>query len=289
MASTPLGDYLRGRRARVTPQAAGVPVVGVRRVPGLRREEVAMLAGMSVDYYVRLEQGRERHPSAQVLDALSQVLQLDDDARLHLYRVAGLSPAPGRVSLPERVDPGLADLLDRWPDTPAIVVGRAYDVLATNALAGALFDGFEDGANLVLTVFLDPTARTFYPDWDDVANRTVAGFRLLHGAFPHDPRIREVLRTVAAQSTEFADRWARHDARGKGHGPKRLHHPDVGGLTLRMQAFDVPSSPGQQLVVYHADDGSSAEALRLLGSLAATRSASRAPVPPGRPASDGLP
>ncbi|MFV2144100.1 helix-turn-helix transcriptional regulator [Isoptericola sp. G70] len=289
MASTPLGDFLRGRRARVTPREAGVPVVGVRRVPGLRREEVAMLAGMSVDYYVRLEQGRERHPSAQVLDALSQVLQLDDDARLHLYRIAGLAPAPGRVTLPEQIDAGLADLLDRWPDTPALVVGRAYDVLATNALAGALFDGFDDGVNLVLTVFLDPAARTFYPDWDEVASSTVAGFRLLHGAFPHDPRIREVLRTVTAQSTEFADRWARHDARGKGHGSKRFHHPDVGGLTLRMQTFDVPSSPGQQLVVYHAHDGSSSAALRLLGSLAATRGASEVSALPGRPPSDRLP
>jgi len=231
-----------------------------------------MLAGMSVDYYVRLEQGRERHPSAQVLDALSEVLHLDDDARLHLYRVAGLAPASSRTILPERVDPQLLQLMDKWPDTPALVLGRAYDVLAGNRLAYALFDGFRHGANLLFKVFLDPTARTFYPDWEKAAANTVAGFRLLHGEAPRDPRIREVLRTVSEQSTEFTQLWARHDARGKRHESKRFHHPEVGEVTLRMEAFDVRSSPGQQLVVYHAEAGSpSAEALSLLGTLDATR------------------
>lgn len=272
MAASPLGDYLRARRAQVTPQAAGVATHGTRRVPGLRREEVAMLAGMSVDYYIRLEQGRERSPSTQVLDALSEVLRLDDDARLHLYRIAGLTPGAHRGAAPERVDPQLLLLMEMWTATPALVLGRAYDVLAGNRLAYALFDDFKQGQNLMLKVFLDPDACTFYPDWEQAAANTVAGFRMLQGAAPDDPRIRAVIETLTAQSPEFVRLWERHDARHKRHATKRFRHRDVGELTLRMQAFDVKSAPGQELIVYHADPGSaSAEAIALLGTLAATR------------------
>lgn len=272
MASTPLGEYLRARRAQVTPEAAGIPVHGVRRVPGLRREEVATMAGMSVDYYVRLEQGRERSPSAQVLDALSEVLQLDDDARLHLYRVAGLTPTARGASVREAVDPDLVRLMEMWPDTPAIVLGRAYDVLAGNELAYALFDGFKQGANLLVKIFLDPGARSFYPDWEQVARYTVAGFRLLQGRSPDDPRIREVVAQLSDRSPEFVEMWGRHEARGKRLTSKRFHHPEVGPLTLKINAFEVRSAPDQELIVYHAEPGSrSAEALALLGTLAATR------------------
>lgn len=265
MPASPLGEYLQARRAQVTPEAAGISTYGVRRVPGLRREEVATLAGMSVDYYIRLEQGRERSPSAQVVDAFSEVLQLDDDARLHLYAVAGLVPSQSRVATPERVDPELLRLMEMWPDTPAIVLGRAFDVLAGNPLAYALFDGFKQGPNLMMKIFLDPDAGTFYPDWDEVARYTVAGFRLLQGRTPSDPRIREVV-----------ELWKTHEARGKRLESKRFHHPEVGDLTLRINAFDVRSAPGQELIVYHAEPGSrSAEALALLGTLAASQSAHR--------------
>ena len=231
------------------------------------------MAGMSVDYYVRLEQGRERSPSTQVLDAIARVLQLDDDARLHLFRVAGLAPLPYREpAVAEHVDPELLRLMDMWPENPAIVLGKAYDVLAGNQLAYALFDGFRHGPNLLMKVFLDPARRTFYPDWDLAASNTVAGFRVLHGAAPHDPRIQEVVEIVRSQSPEFATMWERHDARSKRLESKRFHHPEVGDLTLRMNAFDVKSAPGQELIVYHAEPGSaSADALRLLGTLAATR------------------
>ncbi|GAA3762263.1 helix-turn-helix transcriptional regulator [Salinactinospora qingdaonensis] len=283
MTENLLGDYLRARRGRVSPESAGLPTVGTRRVPGLRREEVATMAGMSVDYYVRLEQGRERNPSAQVLDAITRVLRLDDDARLHLFRVAGLSPRPDRGAAPEHVDAQLLRLMDMWPQNPALVLGRAYDVLAGNQLAYALFNGFRHGPNLLMKVFLDSQARTFYPDWERVAANTVAGFRVLHGAAPHDPRIGEVVETLRAQSPDFATMWERHDARSKRMESKRFHHPDVGELTLRMDAFDVKAAPGQELIVYHAEPGTtSADTLRLLGTLAATRDEARGV--PRRPA-----
>jgi transcriptional regulator with XRE-family HTH domain len=275
MPSTPLGDYLRARRARVAPADAGLPAAGVRRVAGLRREEVALLAGMSADYYVRLEQGRERHPSGQVLDALAAVLRLDDDARLHLFRLAGLDPTVRAAVAPERVDPQLLALLDAWSAQPALVLGRAYDVLASNRLGRALF-GFapDERDNLLHVVFLRPDARSFYADWDAAATNTVAGFRMLYGAAPHDPRVRAVLTELLAASSEFAERWERHDARGKHAEHKRLVHPEVGELDLHMQSFDVRSAPGQQLVVYHAEPGgTAAQNLALLGSLAATAAA----------------
>ena len=268
---TPLGDYLRGRRAALTPGQVGVASSGGRRVAGLRREEVALLARVSVDYYVHLEQGRERSPSPQVLDALSEALRLDDDGRQHLYRLAGQAPRTAWAATPERVDPSLLQVLDRWPDTPALVLGRAYDVLASNQLGDALFSGFEHSSNLLVRVFLDPAARTFYADWALVAASTVAGFRLAQGEWPDAPRVREVLTRLLRDSAEFAELWRRHDARGRSAEVKRFVHPDVGPLTLRTQSFDVRASPGQQLVVHHAEPGSlSADGLGLLGALTAS-------------------
>lgn len=265
MATTALGDYLRARRALVTPETAGVVAHGARRVPGLRREEVAMTAGMSVDYYIRLEQGRERSPSAQVLDGIGRVLQLDDDARLHLYRLAGLAPLSTPVGAAEHVDPGLRDLMDMWPDNPAIVLGPAYDVMAGNAAGYALFDGFKQGPNLLAKIFLDPEAARFYVDWEQVARYTVAGFRLLQGRTPDDPRIREVVETLSRNSPAFVEMWERHEARGARLRSKRFNHPRVGELTLHINALTVRSTPGQELIVYHADPGSpSAQAIARL-------------------------
>ncbi|WP_306320169.1 MULTISPECIES: helix-turn-helix domain-containing protein [unclassified Streptomyces] len=271
MTHSQLGAYLTARRARVTPAEANLPVTGQRRVPGLRREEVAALAGISADYYVRLEQGRERTPSAQVLDALAAALRLDEDGRLHLFRIAGLAPRPRGAAVTERVEPSLLTLMDAWPHNPAIVYNRAYDVLASNAIADALFHGWTHSRNLMHVVFTDPAARTFYRDWHEVARNSVAGFRLGHGVAPDDPRMRQVLTELLDGSAEFADLWARHDARGKALERKRFAHHDVGPLTLTMQTFDVRAAPGQELVVYHAEPASpSSEALALLGSLAAT-------------------
>ncbi|WP_028921697.1 helix-turn-helix domain-containing protein [Pseudonocardia acaciae] len=272
-----LGDYLSGRRARVTPAEANIPVVGHRRVPGLRREEVAMLTGVSVDYYVRLEQGRERNPSAQVLEALSVALRLDEDGRAHLFRLAGLAPRASAAAVTDRVDPSLLQLMDAWPHNPALVYNRAYDVLASNEIADALFEDYGPERNLMKLVFLSERARGFYVDWPGVAANSVAGFRLGHGAAPRDPRIRSVLAELLERSEEFRELWARHDARGKALETKTFEHPEVGRITLAMQTFDVRSAPGQELVVYHAEPGGpSATALSLLGSIAATRRRSRA-------------
>lgn len=232
-----------------------------------------MLAGVSVDYYVRLEQGRERTPSAQVVDALAVALRLGEDDRQHLFRVAGLSPRSRAAAVSDHVDPNLLQLMTAWPDNPAIAYNRAFDVLASNPIADALFHSWAHSRNLMHVVFTDPAARTFYQDWHDVARNSVAGFRLGYGKSPDDPRIQHVLTELLAGSPEFAQLWTCHDARGKALGRKRFHHPDVGTLTLTMQTFEVRSSPGQELVIYHAEPASaSSEALALLGSLAASSS-----------------
>jgi transcriptional regulator with XRE-family HTH domain len=262
--TTPLGEFLRLRRAAVRPEAVGLPGTGLRRVPGLRRDEVAQLAGVSIDYYVRLEQGRERGPSAQVLETLSGALRLDSDGRDHLYRLAGLAPLLRPTGAAEDVDDGLADLLNAWPDTPALVYNLAYDVLAANPLGTALYDGFPFSRNLMHLVFSDPGAREFYADWPAVAASSVAGFRLQCGRAPGDPRLRALL-TELLTSKDFAELWARHDARGKSLELKTFCHRQVGPLTLRAQTFEVRGGSGQELVVYRAEPGSpSADALSRL-------------------------
>ncbi len=259
-----LGEFLRSNRQRIGPDDVNLPSGTRRRVPGLRREEVALLSDVSVDYYMRLEQGRETSPSPQVADAISRALKLDDHARSHLYRLAGL--APQRVDpTDEHVDPDLLALMQAWPDQPAICLGRAFDVLATNQLGHALFGGFAYSRNLLESIFLDPAARQFYADWRDVAEYTAAGFRLLSGAEPDDARLREVLASLLHGSADFREIWNDRLARGRRLTEKTFCHPDVGMMTLRVQAFDVRSSPGQELVVYRAEPGTaSAEALERL-------------------------
>ena len=265
-----LGEYLKSRRALLSPADVGLTSTGVRRVPGLRREEVALLAGVSVDYYGRLEQGRERSPSVQVLESLAAALRLDEDGRSHLFGLAGHTPREPRQRVPDRVDPGLLRLMDAWPDNPALVYNRAYDILAANPLASALFGELGAVGNLMLLVFTDARARDFYADWDVVAADSVAGFRMAYGAAPDDPRARAVLGELLAVD-EFRGLWERRDARRKCLARKTFRHGEVGTLTLNMQTFDVRSAPGQELIVYDADPGTpSADALKLLGSVAAT-------------------
>ncbi|QES51829.1 transcriptional regulator [Streptomyces venezuelae] len=272
MPDNQLGEFLRARRAGLRPQDVGMPGHGVRRVAGLRREEVAVLAGVNVDYYTRLEQGRERHPSAQVLDALGRALHLDPDAHAHLHRLAGTAPAvPLAPTTPDRVGPALRQLLDGYPGAPAFVINRTLDVLAANALAQALYSPFEPADNLARMVFLDPAGRRFHTRWGHTAQAVVGHLRQAAGLEPGNPRLRTLLRDLTEHDADFARLWNTHAVRGKTSDAKHLLHPDVGSLTLTYQAFDVREAPGQQLVVYQAEPATpSAQALTLLGTLHAT-------------------
>ncbi|MBB5787882.1 helix-turn-helix transcriptional regulator [Jiangella mangrovi] len=269
-----LGEYLRARRELAQPADVGLPEgYGRRRVPGLRREEVAMLAGVSADYYVRLEQGRDKHPSEQVIEALAGVLGLDDDAVAHVRELA--RPASRRRRphpRPERVSPGAARLIQSWAFTPALVVGRYLDVLAANPLATALNTCLRSGTNQVRSFFLDPVARDIYPDWDTVAVDTVASLRATAGADLDDPRLTELVGELSLKSEEFRRLWARHDVRVKVSGTKRFRHPMVGDLTLDYETLAVNGAPGQLVIAYHAEPGSPSEqGLALLSSTVASQ------------------
>lgn len=229
-----------------------------------------MLAGVSVDYYTRLEQGRERNPSPAVLNALAAALDLDADLREHLFRVAGLAPTP-RTPVRETVDDSLRHLLASWSHTPALILNRQLDVLAYNGLAGALYSGFERIDNIARMTFLDPFGRRFFTDRDRATTSCVANLRLALGHAGSADDVRALVLDIHGASAEFRDLWNRHDVRGKTHEAKAFRHPDVGDLLLEYNAFDVRSSPGHQLIVYQAPVGSpSADKLQLLGSLAAT-------------------
>ncbi|MEU0944235.1 helix-turn-helix transcriptional regulator [Streptomyces canus] len=266
-----LGLFLRARRALVRPGDAGLPDGSRRRVAGLRREEVAVQAGVSTDYYVRLEQGRERNPSAQVVDALARVLRLEEDAVCHLHGLARPVADRSRVGRrPEAVSPALLRMMEGWHRTPAVVLDRCLTVVAHNVLGGALFAGHAHSGDLLRLVFLDPDARTFYPDWEPVAVNTVAALRAAAGTGYEDPRLVAAVGELSLRSAEFGRLWARHDIRRKTRESKRFRHPLVGELTLDYESLAVNSAPGQQLVVYQAEPGSPSEqALALLGSLAA--------------------
>ncbi|MFK0236228.1 helix-turn-helix domain-containing protein [Streptomyces vinaceus] len=273
MPDNQLGEFLRARRAGLCPRDVGMPDHGVRRVAGLRREEVAVLAGVNADYYARLEQGRERHPSAQLLDALARALRLDPDACAHLHQLAGTAPPvpPTPTAVPDRVGPALRQLLDGCPGAPAFVVNRALDILAANALARALYSPFDPADNLARMAFLDPAGRSFHTRWDHTAHAVVAHLRQAAGLEPDNPRLRGIVRELSEHSVEFTRLWHTHAVRGKTMDAKDFRHPAVGPLTLTYQAFDVRGAPGRQLIVYQADPATpSAEALTLLGTLHAT-------------------
>ncbi|MET9501978.1 helix-turn-helix transcriptional regulator [Streptomyces sp. NPDC006622] len=283
--SSEIREFLRTRRARITPEQAGLaPYGGARRVPGLRREEVAQLAGVSVDYYIRLERGRTRGVSETVLDAVARALRLDDTERAHLFDLTQPTPARARRKrppAPQRVHPVLYRTLDSL-GVPAVVQGRRTDVLAANRLAHALYTDFEARPrrerNFARFVFLDEAARTLYADWDQVAGDCLATLRLYAGRHPDDPQLTELIGELSLRSDTFRRMWADHDVVTHTSGTKRLHHPLVGDLTLDYVVLAVEGDPEQSLVVYTPEPASrSAEALDILASWTSTSTSTTRP------------
>lgn len=267
-----LGEFLRSRRDRLRPEEVGLPDLPRRRVPGLRREELAQLAGVSADYYMRLEQGRAGHPSAGVLEAIAEALGLDDAERAHLYDLAQPTRTHRRGPRSERVRPELRFLLDALDRVPALVLGRRMDVLAWNRLAAALLVDFgalpADQRNTARLFFLDDGMRAHYSDWEEGARETVAYLRLLAGRHSDDPGLAELVGELSMKSAEFRRLWARHDVREKSHGKKQMEHPMVGPFTLYYETLALRGEPDQVLVMYVAEPGSESEtALRLLDSI----------------------
>jgi len=268
--SNALGEYLRARRELTDPADSGLHVMGVRRTPGLRREEVATLAGISADYYLRLEQGRDRNPSAQVLEALARVFRLDATATQYLLSLSNARPTARKRPRREVVPTGIRLLLDAL-ELPAFVESRMFDVLAANRLATAMSPSIRPGRNRLRSIFLDEDEHDLYPDWEQVIAGMVAAFRTSIGTDIEDPRITQLVGELSLASEPFRQLWARHDVKALAGGQARMRHPQVGLLELRREKLPISDSGGQLLVIYHAEPGSdSARSLALLGSLAAT-------------------
>ncbi|WP_369138702.1 helix-turn-helix transcriptional regulator [Modestobacter versicolor] len=281
-------DFLTTRRARITPQQAGLlPGGGRRRVPGLRREEVAVLAGVSTDWYTRLEKGHIAGVSEDVLAAVARALQLDEAERVYLLdlaRAARPTRTPQRRSR-AAIEPRVQWMLDSMTGSAAFVANGRLDIVATNTLGRALhapmFDGPRRPANFARFQFLDPQARDYYPDWAGAANVTVALLRAEAGRRPHDTQLRELVGELSTVSDEFRTRWAAHDVRIHHNGAKQFRHPVVGGLDLTYCTLELPAGhPGLRLTIYTAEPGTPSEdGLKLLASWAATRSTGDEPAP----------
>ncbi|MFF6789599.1 helix-turn-helix domain-containing protein [Streptomyces filamentosus] len=273
--SAELSEFLRSRRARLKPQDVGLPDFGRhRRVPGLRREELAQLAGVSVAYYTRLEQGNGRNVSMEVLDAIARALRLSETERAHLTHLARPTAKKRQraavTNRPQQVRPGLRHLLDAMEGVPAVLVGRRLDILAWNRMARALLSDFEalepHERNVARRLFLDPGVRDLYVDWECKAVEVVSLLRLYAGRCPDDPELLALVGELTVRSEEFGVLWAAHTVADKGHGTNRLRHPLVGELTLGYETMRVAGGdPDLMLVTYQAEpDSPSAEGLRML-------------------------
>ncbi|KGH46830.1 XRE family transcriptional regulator [Modestobacter caceresii] len=272
-------EFLSTRRARITPEQVGLPAYGGnRRVKGLRREEVAMLAGVSVDYYVRMERGSLAGASESVLNALADALRLDEAERAHLYALARESGCHGpqrKRSAPTAVRPGIQQLLDAMTDAAAWVRNGRHDIVAMNQLARALYSPVlanpRRPANTTRFVYLDPAAPEFFVDYDRIANDAAAMLRLEAGRNPHDKALIELVGELSTRSELFRRRWASHDVQFHRSGQKRLRHPVVGQLDLDFEGMELASSPGLHLNIYTAAPGTpTADGLQLLASWAAS-------------------
>jgi transcriptional regulator with XRE-family HTH domain len=273
------GDFLRSRRDRITPEQAGILPGGRRRVPGLRREEVAMLAGMSVEYYARMERGDLRGVSEEVLDSLARTLRLDEAETDHLHALAeaaGPQPARRRKKPEQAFRPSLQRFIDSVA-MPVWVRDRRMDFVAANAVGRALYSPLlEDPASLGNTArftFFSPASRVFLPDWEQGASDIVASLRTYAGQNPRDKRLTDLIGELVTRSDDFRVRWAAHNVRHHRTGTKRLHHPEVGDLELVYEAMDFPANPEWFMFGYTAEPGTPSEdRLKLLGSLAAETS-----------------
>ncbi|GAA4594797.1 helix-turn-helix transcriptional regulator [Planotetraspora phitsanulokensis] len=282
--ASPLGEFLRARRQVTTAEQVGLAGVGPRRrTPGLRREEVALLAGISIDYYSRLEQGRERRPSAQVIDAIARVLQLDREATEHLHELARGRPHRRTPEGPaDRVEPSLIRLIDGWDHVPAYVVNSRLDVLVRNPVAEALYEGLEHSDNLLRLALLNPASRGFYLDWELDTGSKVAHLRATAGLDSDDPDMLDLLDELS-DSEDFRRMWALHEVRGRTRAPVRFHRDDVGDVITTMEVLSIDGSPGLKLIVFQAEPGSPSEAaLITLSRRMRAESGTGAP-PPGRP------
>lgn len=272
--SRELRDFLFSRRARLRPEDVGLmPVPGTRRVAGLRREELAQLAGLSTDYYTRVEQGRVQRVSDSIVDALGRALRLDEHEFAHFRNLAQPASTAKRPAPPQRIRPGLRITLDALSHVPAYVLGPYLDVLAWNDLASALVADFDslsaNERNMARLVFLDPDARDLYPDWEHTARTAVGNLRLAAGQYPNDPKLIALVGELSVQSSEFRTWWAGHDVRERTFGTKSFQHPQIGYVELYFNSFRSTDAPDQILVTYAAEPGSPAEtSLRLLASWA---------------------
>lgn len=269
-----LGEYLRARRDQIRPEDIGLIGGGRRRVPGLRREELATMAGISPDYYLRLEQGRNQTPSPQVLDAIAAVLRLDADSTAYLHALVN-PPSPARrpARRIERVPAGTLQFLDALP-MPAFIHDKRLTVLAANTLGAALSPNYRPGVNLLRAIFLDPDERDLHQDWDRATTEAVAGVRAAAATALDDDELHALIGELTVKSEAFRRLWSRHDVHRRTGGNSILEHPEVGRLELRHEKLTVAGTDGHTLVAYHAEPGSaSAQGLQLLGTVAATRAA----------------
>ncbi|MFG3323617.1 helix-turn-helix transcriptional regulator [Streptomyces sp. NPDC048171] len=278
---TELGDYLRSCRARVSAEDVGLPTAGRRRVPGLRREELASLAGISVDYIVRLEQGRVKTASPSILSALAEALMLQQDEREYLLRVAARETSPStanRSARPRRqqVSASTRVLLDSMVNVPALLLGRRMDILAWNRLGAALFTDFSrvplTHRNHIWLTFQDPQVRDLYEDWAQVARECVAYLRMDAARYPDDPELAQLVGDLSLKNADFGTWWSDHRVRSQRQGRKTFHHRIAGQMELDFQMLDLRSGGDQSLLVYTAESGSSAaEALTFLTIWATTQ------------------
>lgn len=275
MEDTQLGEFLRSRRSRIKPEDVGVTSYGQRRVSGLRREELAQLAGVSVTYYTRLEQGQSTRASESVIEGLARALGLSQDERAHLHNLA--RPASERPRRPARsamASKGVKALLAAVGDVPALVIGVRHEVLAWNRLGHLLLAGHLDFAspdrpvdrpNVTRMLFLDPHQRDLYVRWEQEAKCSVAALRLVVGAHKDDRELADLIGELCVKSQEFATWWSKHPVANHVSGTKQFHHPEVGELELKFETLLVPDGSGQRVLMYHAEPGSPSEsAIRLL-------------------------